>query len=48
MKKNLKKFDKNKEKSIENLWADDKFDPNGSYVGTPVQDIKPVQDADDL
>lgn len=48
MKKNIKKFDKNKEKSIENIWADDKFDPNGSYIGNAIDEKRPIQDADDL
>jgi hypothetical protein len=26
----------------------DKFDPNGSYTGTPLDGDKPTQDADDL
>ncbi len=49
MRKNSKKIDKkHTENEIEEIWGDDKFDPNGSYVGTGTIDEIPVQDADDL
>ena len=49
MRKNNNKIDKkSKEKQIEEIWQDDKFDPNGSYVGTGSLEGEPVQDADDL
>lgn len=49
MRKNNKKIkEKTTEKSIEEIWNDDDFDPNGSYVGTADGFDYPVQDADDL
>lgn len=49
MKKNKNKI-KNKcdKNEIKEIWQDDKFDPNGSYVGTGALEGTPVQDADDL
>ncbi len=49
MRKNKNKIKKNiKENKIEEIWGENKFDPNGSYVGTGVLEETPVQDADDL
>ena len=49
MTKNNKKInEKYKEKKIEEIWGNDKFDPNGSYIGNATIDKNPVQDADDL
>lgn len=33
---------------IKKLWRSKKFDPNGSYTGTPEEEGKPLQDQDDL
>ena len=49
MRKNNNKIDKkSKENEIEEIWKNNKFDPNGSYVGTGTLEDEPVQDADDL
>ena len=49
MTKNIKKTNKKSfEKSLEDIWQGDENDPNGSYVGTPEDYGRPVQDADDL
>ena len=40
-------FDELKEK-IKKIWKKDRFDPNGSYIGTIDGDEEPVQDQDDL
>ena len=49
MDKNIKKIDKKSlEKSLEEIWQDDKFDANGSYTGSFEDGNYPVQDADDL
>ena len=49
MRKNIKKIkEKTLEKSLEEIWGDNKKDPNGSYIGTPDDYGRPVQDADDL
>ena len=42
-----KNFDELKEK-IKKVWKDNKFDPNGSYIGTSELNEEPVQDQDDL
>ncbi len=49
MRKNIKKIkEKTHEKSLEEIWGDNKNDPNGSYIGTPDDYGRPIQDADDL
>ena len=49
MRKNKNKTVKNsKENKIEEVWTDDRFDINGSYIGTGTLEDMPVQDADDL
>ena len=49
MRKNKNKIKKNiKENKIEEIWGENKFDPNGSYVGVAENKTEPVQDADDL
>lgn len=49
MQKYIKKLNKKSlEKSLEDIWNNNKNDPNGSYTGTPDDFGKPVQDADDL
>ncbi len=49
MRKNRNKIKKNfKENEIQEIWGENKFDPNGSYVGTGTLEEEPVQDADDL
>jgi hypothetical protein len=49
MRKNIKKInEKANEKSLEEIWTEDEFDPNGSYTGTSEDYRRPIQDADDL
>ena len=49
MKKILIKSKNNiKKNTLEEIWQDNKNDPNGSYTGTSLDDDVPVQDADDL
>lgn len=50
MKKLKKKLSKQKTVAKKEFWnnAGSKFDPNGSYTGTPDGQKMPVQDADDL
>ena len=49
MKKNNKKIkEKTFEKSIEDIWTASNNDPYGSYLGTSIDEKRPVQDADDL
>lgn len=49
MNKNNKKIDKKCLKNkIEEIWSDNKFDPNGSYLGMGIDEEEPIQDADDL
>ena len=47
-KNNKKTNEKYREKEIEEIWGENAFDPNGSYVGTNSFNGEPVQDADDL
>ena len=47
--KNKKKINKKcLKKSIEEVWKNNKNDPNGSYIGTADDLGRPIQDADDL
>lgn len=49
MKKNKNKIKKNPDiNEIKEIWRENKFDPNGSYVGISENQTDPVQDADDL
>lgn len=49
MSKNKKKInEKYLEKSINEIWKNNKNDPNGSYTGTADDLETPVQDVDDL
>ena len=33
---------------LEKIWKQNKFDPNGSYIGNSKIDKEPAQDQDDL
>ncbi len=48
LKNNKKINEKCTEKEIQEIWSENKFDANGSYVGTGLLGTEPVQDADDL
>ena len=44
----MKEKSKELVEEIKKLWRSKKFDPNGSYTGNAEEDIKPLQDQDDL
>ena len=49
MKKNKNKIKKNPDiNEIKEIWRENEFDPNGSYVGVGESGENPIQDADDL